>query len=271
MVVQTTDAGSLSGFTDERRLNDEDNYYAGADIVITSGPDENLNEVRLVVSSERTTSSLTVTPNWNDIPPLGTTAEIYNIHGMGASVPEWNSFINQAMNEAAALRASVPTIVALGTFTAQSWLDGDWNYLSGSEQSINIPAGIEKASALHYVKDGRTYYPDRAGLYSGEGWRIDDMARRVIIEGDLVDDANGATMYLRGFTTPEEMHTDQDVTSVPMGWLYAKVKALAYARMSEKGLFDYRGEATKWEGIAKDAQRLLTVGTYPPNTVHLWG
>jgi hypothetical protein len=270
MIVQTTDAGSLSAFTDNRRLNEENGYYAGADIVITSGPEANMNEVRYVLDSERNTATLTIVPNWNEIPELGTTAELYNIHGMGATVHEWNSFINQAINEAATLSARIPTTVALGTFTADSWLDTDWENLSGRQQSVSIPSGIEYAGPVSYVKDGRTYYPERAGLYSGEGWRIDDVTRRVIIEGNLADDANGAAFFLRGFGPPEELHSDQDATDVPIAWLYAKVKALAYGRMHEKGLFEHRGESTKWEGIAKDAQRVLNYGTFPPNTVKLW-
>ena len=270
-VVQTTTEGSENTFTDERRLNDEDTYYAGADIVITSGdPGTNLNEVRLIVNSERVSATVTVTPNWNEIPVLGTTAEIYNLHGMDATVPEWNGFINQAIAEAASLTASVPKTVSLGTFTADSWYASDDENIAGAQQSLPIPAGIDWAGPVTFVKSGRTYYPDRGGQFTGEGWRIDDVHRRVILSGDLVHDADGAAFYLRGWGPPEEMYTDQDTTTIPPIWLYAKVKALVYARVQEKGLFDLRGEATKWEGIAQNAQRLLRPGEFPPNTVRVW-
>lgn len=270
MVVQTSASGALNTFTDERRLNDEDTYYAGSDIVITGGDDDNLNEVRVVVNSERNSSTLTIAPNWNVIPALGTPAEIYNLHGMGATVPEWNSFINQAINEAAALRASVVTTVALGTFAAASWYNSDYEDIAGMQQGLPIPEGIEWAGPVFFTKGSSTYYPDRGGMLTGQGWRIDDVNRRVIIDGDLIYDADGASFYLRGWGPPSEMATDQDTTSVPPIWLYAKIKALAYARIQEKGLFDLRGESTKWEGIAKDAQRLLRPGEFPPNTVRLW-
>jgi hypothetical protein len=271
MVVQTSAEGALNTFTDERRLNDEDTYYAGADIVITGGVDENLNEVRYIVNSERISSTVTLTPNWNTTPVLGTPAEIYNIHGMGATVPEWNSFINQAINEAATLSASVATTISLGSFSADSWYDSDYEDIAGSQQSLAIPAGIEWAGTVFFTKNGRNYYPPRGGMFTGEGWKIDDVTRRVVIEGDLIHDADGAVFFLQGWGPPNELQTDQDVTAIPPIWLYAKIKALAYARIQEKGLFDLRGEATKWESIAKDAQRLLRPGEFPPNTVRLWG
>lgn len=262
-IVQTTDAGSLSTFTDDRRLNDESNFYAGCDIVMVSGPDDNLNEVRYVQSSDFPTKTLTITPDWNVIPPLGSKAELFNMQGMGCSVPEYDSFINQALNEAAEF-ALVPTLVNLGVFVSASWGVMDYERI-GWQQGLAIPPGIEMAGPIRYTLGGTVYYPPREN-----NWWVDDASRRVVITDDLAADADGATFSIAGWGPPGELATDQDGTDISTEWLYPRVRAMVYARMTEKGLFEHRGDITRELGLAQAAWRKLRPASFPPNTVRLW-
>src|SRR5262245_15793543 len=75
-----------NNFTDLARLVEEDNGYAGCDILFT-GPDPDLiNQVRYVVSSDHASGTLVFQPNVAVSIPEGQDAELYNYRGMGCTV-----------------------------------------------------------------------------------------------------------------------------------------------------------------------------------------
>jgi hypothetical protein len=264
----TASAGSTSTIRDDQRLTEESNAYAGADIVFTSGPVGVIGESRYVLSSDQGERTLNFDPALSIDVPVGTTADLFNLFGMGVSLAEWNEFINIALSDAAEKMAEVPKSVLLGTFASSS----DWGWSSiPYAQTMTIPTSIKKAGPVSYVLDGHTYYPQRGAIGTGEGWHIDEANRVLVIHDDLAAEMDGALVYMRGFGPPDPLEADDDETDVPTVWLYPKLKALAYGRMKEKGLVDHRATETLWEGVARDKERMLKPAHYPPNTVKLWG
>lgn len=262
-LLKATAVGSLNSFTDVRHLTEEDNSYAGCDIVFTSGT--NQGENRYVTSSQLAGSTLNFQPNLLTIPQIGDLAELFNYRGMGLAVDEWDSFANSAILYAQE-DAEVRVQGVLGSFAvtdAWTWTDAYY------PQSLVIPAKFKKATSIYYTKDGLTYYPERGHPAKHEGWWIDATNRRVVIEGGLPAEMDGGVVYLVGFGPPETLNSDDDGTEINPEWLLAKVKALAYARLVSKGLGDRRPDVALWEGMAERASRQLRPMQYPANTVEL--
>lgn len=256
-VLVATSDGSESTFIDNKNLVREKDGFAGSDIVFTGGSDQNLGQVRYVLSSERATFSVSFGPEVTDPTMLGHTADLFNSRETGMKVTEWDEAINQAIRHARNI-ALVKNRVALGTF------DEDTGTLA-------IPSTLDYSGPISYLNsDGVLTYPKRSARYEGDGWRIDDVNRLLVVEGPSVCTLDGCDVYMTGFGPPEELNADADETELHPGWLQAKVRALAYSTMQQKGRPDLRADAAQWEGMARDLERHLRPGMLPPNTVRLW-
>lgn len=266
--ITTTVVGSLSTLRDDRNLTEEDNGYAGCDLMFT-GPTALLQgQSRYVSSSDFATSTLSFRPNVAVIVPVGETAELYNYRQMGCTIEEYNQYINNAIFYAQNF-ALIRLELSLGTFVNNT--NWSWDLTSAPyQQSIPLPDFLKYVSRISYLKDGLTYYPERGSQVARDGWWLDGPTRRLVVEGCLPDQMDGALVSAVGFGPPQPLYSDADPIDIYPEWIFCKVKAQVYARMVEKGLADKRSDAALNEGMAQNAERQLRPDLFPPNTLRVW-
>ncbi len=255
--LTATTEGDETTFVDAVRLVWEQDAYAGCDFVLTGGVDANIGETRYVVSSSDADHAVSLGAALPAGTLTGDKADLYNIHETGGAVPEWNTWINAAIADAAQRTHTRLTVPLTGTFST----------LTGA---MTLPDRLRYASRVIYVDaDGVTQYPARGARHAADGWRFDAANRLLIVEGSLASQMDGRAVSVTGWGPPEPLEDDSDETDLSPRWLVARTLASAAEAIIVKGREELRPSLAVWTGEARDAVRELSQG-FPANTTRLW-
>jgi hypothetical protein len=211
VIVQATDAGSLSTMIDRIRLTGEPDAYRGRQIMLTGGTVANLGEQRYVTGSSRTNRSLTVDYDFPAETAVGDEAELINTHGTGYRFDDVAIAIDAAVESASNMAREPVVLDVTDTYnraTGDLTIPDDWVAVTGVDWRNSSD---EPWNAL-----------EMAGKRLSSGWGVDRARRLITISGErsLYLDTKAVRIY--GLRKPQPIPNDDDVTGINAEWLVAR-------------------------------------------------
>ena len=198
-----TENSTTQKFIDTIRLSGAIEVPKNRDIVFTGG--HNTNTVRRVTTSDMTAGFVEFAAVGVNT-EIGDTAEMYNFRGRGWRVEEYNDAINQAISDSWPLYREVYGLSG-GNFDASTGLI-----------SITDPLLTHITTVSYIDSAGYAQTVSNALLFRGQGWSYDPMLQRIDVRG-CGEIPNGSAVRIYGFSRPDTLAADEDVTRINPEWL----------------------------------------------------
>ena len=197
-----TENSTTQKFIDTIRLSGAIEVPKNRDIVFTGG--HNTNTVRRVTTSDMTAGFVEFAAVGVNT-EIGDTAEMYNFRGRGWRVEEYNDAISQAISDSWPLYREV-----------FGYAPADFDISTGLIDINN--ASLTHITTLSYIDtDGFAQTVPNGLLFRGQGWSYDSTLQAIDVRGCVIP--NGADLRIYGYTRPDTLSEDTDVTRINAEWL----------------------------------------------------
>lgn len=190
----------LNTWKDDLNLNEDDNYFEGMELYITSG--SSIGSTHRVIGSSD--GVLTFTPPLSTPIQIGTTGELYNRRGVGFRRQEYKNVINMCIREGGS-NAYNRTTQAVATM------------VDGTNPTFTVPANMSHICKVQYQDAFGDWHDIRRNPHNG--WSYDRGNLLVWLHGGSLSIATNKALKVKGYAPNAELVNDSDRTGVDAEWL----------------------------------------------------
>lgn len=206
--VVASSAGSVNTLQDAIALYEFDNTFSGSQILITSGHVDNVGREARVVRSSQQYASVTFIPELPQPVAQGDTAELYNLHGSGWTIRDYNRVLAAAV---ASQRTRVP--VPVSDLVGPALVRPDGTLV------IDLPTNYIAVYAIRGDADGIEVDVRPARYGTNRGWVAVEEDRIVEIRGPEAAVLEGKDLTVYGYARHPALTTDDSLCYMDPTWV----------------------------------------------------
>lgn len=209
--LTATSNGTTTTIIDIDHINTATNDMSGQWIVPTNGTNNGLK--RVVTAFNDSTNTITVRA-MTAASNSGDTFDVFNKYGRGFKPEQYDSAINDAINDAFPLHMIEQVATISPAFDADS----------GAE--VTVPASFVYVHMVEWQDDdGYWNEVPWSAVHARYGWIADSAAGEIRILGTPGADIDGKTIRLTGYGRQGTLSSDSDTCTIPAEWIVAKACA----------------------------------------------
>lgn len=254
VAVTATVNGTESILTDTVNLSREMNAFNGMQVhCVDAQQPDNIGHVATVASNNPSTRSI----NFNPALPYpimeGDLFDLYNFRDNGWRIDEYNQAINDAILRGGEEHSTIPyTLTVAEPFNR-------------NQNLVHIPRPFSYFAGIDIVGKDGSMQKIPPNMY-----RVDKYTSEVSLLHGYVQKAHGKTIRLRGWRTPDLLHTDDAKTHLPTEWVVSEaIAVLLHADLAHGVNQGARDRLLNMDRGGADGRRPTIIATYGPNTVKL--